>query len=142
MSTKDQNSTAPFKTGLNILTGMVFITVVLVGIKYAINTKNEIKISDLEKNLMEMRSAITTDSIRQFNIQKIIAIIDQYNLTMPRVKKYEIAEEIYTMTKKYPVLNVDLLCATITHESAGTWDPEIISPAGAMGLMQIMPATG
>jgi soluble lytic murein transglycosylase len=61
---------------------------------------------------------------------------------MPRVKKYEIAEEIYAMTKKYPVLNVDLLCATITHESAGTWDPEIISPAGAMGLMQIMPATG
>jgi len=33
------------------------------------------------------------------------------------------------------------LCALITHESARTWDPEIISPAGAVGLMQILPST-
>ena len=30
----------------------------------------------------------------------------------------------------------------ITHESANTWKPDIVSPAGAMGLMQIMPVTG
>ena len=61
---------------------------------------------------------------------------------MPVHQKYEIADEIIKMTTKYDNLSVDLICATITHESAGTWNPEIKSPAGAKGLMQIMPATG
>jgi soluble lytic murein transglycosylase-like protein len=142
MNSEKQNTSTSAKLILNLLVGITLITVMLVGIKYAINRKNEIKIAELEKNILEMRSAISTDAIRQYNIQKIIAIIDQYNIVMPRAKKYEIAEEIYAMTKKYSNLNVDLLCATITHESAGTWDPEIKSAAGAMGLMQIMPATG
>ena len=46
------------------------------------------------------------------------------------------------MSVKYPNLDVNLICATITHESARTWEPEVVSKAGAMGLMQIMPATG
>ena len=46
------------------------------------------------------------------------------------------------MSVKYPNLDVNLICATITHESARTWDPKVVSKAGAMGLMQIMPATG
>lgn len=46
------------------------------------------------------------------------------------------------MSVKYTNLDVDLICATITHESALTWNPEIKSHAGAIGLMQIMPATG
>ncbi|MFQ5641193.1 MAG: lytic transglycosylase domain-containing protein, partial [bacterium] len=37
---------------------------------------------------------------------------------------------------------IDLICATITHESAFTWDRSVTSPVGAMGLMQIMPETG
>jgi soluble lytic murein transglycosylase len=37
---------------------------------------------------------------------------------------------------------VALICATITHETARTWNPEVISFAGALGLMQIIPATG
>ena len=39
-------------------------------------------------------------------------------------------------------MNVDLICATITHESAQTWKIDVVSPAGALGLMQIMPETG
>ena len=136
------NWSALSKLGLNFMMGIALITIVLVGIKYAINKQNEMKIAALEQNILEMRSAISLDSVRQYNIQKTISIIDQFNTKMPRHQKYEIAEEIYAMTQKYPNLNVDLLCATITHESAGTWDPEITSPAGAMGLMQIMPATG
>lgn len=126
----------------HILTGLALIAVVLVGIKYAINKKNELKIAELEKSIHNMQSALNVDSVRQYSIQKVISIIDQYNTKMPQHLKYEIAEEIFSMTQKYPNLNIDLLCATITHESAGTWNPEIKSPAGALGLMQIMPATG
>jgi len=35
-----------------------------------------------------------------------------------------------------------LICATITHESGRSWNPRVSSPAGAMGLMQVMPLTG
>lgn len=141
METNSQRLAAS-KIALNFLIGIALIIVVLVGIKYAINKQNEMKIAELEKNILVMRSAISMDSIRQHSIRKVISIIDQYNTRMSRPEKYEIAEELFNMTEKYPNLNIDLLCATITHESAGTWDPEIVSPAGAMGLMQIMPATG
>jgi soluble lytic murein transglycosylase len=104
--------------------------------------EDRMKIAELEKQINDMRSALDADSVRQFNIQKIITIIDQYNVEMPVHQKYEIAEEIFRMANKYSNINVDLICATITHESAGTWDPEVVSPAGAMGLMQIMPTTG
>ena len=103
---------------------------------------NAEKIALLELNLQDLRSSMNIDSIRQYNIQRIMTIIDQYNARMPSGQKYEIAQEIYNMSIKYENLNVDLICATITHESAGTWSPEIVSQAGAMGLMQIMPTTG
>jgi len=61
---------------------------------------------------------------------------------MPSGMKYEIADEIYNMSVKYTNLDVDLICATITHESGSTWEPEVVSEAGAMGLMQLMPALG
>ena len=115
---------------------------VAVGFKYVANKKSETEIAALENSINDLRSAIHVDSIRQYNIRKIITIMNDYNLVMPMHQKYEIAEEIYEMSKKYKNLNVDLICATITHESAGTWNPEIVSPAGAMGLMQIMPNTG
>jgi len=71
-----------------------------------------------------------------------MSIIDRFNKDMSSEKKYEISNEIYEMNIKYTNLDVDLICATISHESAATWDPTIESNAGAIGLMQIMPATG
>lgn len=100
------------------------------------------RVRELEQSLQQLRASLNADSIRQYHIQKVMAIIQMYNPEMPSSQRYEIANEIYNMTLKYTNLDVDLLCATITHETAGTWDPEIVSPAGAMGLMQIMPATG
>lgn len=100
------------------------------------------KLSILEKSLQDIRAAMNVDSVRQFNIQKIMNIINRYNPGLPSGLKYEIADEIYNMSVKYTTLNVDLICAAITHESGGTWDPEVASEAGAMGLMQIMPTTG
>ncbi len=99
------------------------------------------RVRELEQSLQQLRASLNADSIRQYNIQKVMAIIQMYNPEMPSSQRYEIANEIYNMSLKYTNLDIDLLCATITHETAGTWDPEIISPAGAMGLMQIMPAT-
>ncbi len=100
------------------------------------------KMADLERTLNTLKAAMNVDTMRQYQIQKIMAIIERYNPAMSSEKKYEIADEIYRMAIKYPNLSVDLICATITHESALTWRPDIRSQAGAMGLMQIMPATG
>ena len=68
--------------------------------------------------------------------------MNRYNKKMPAAMKQAIADEILEMTLKYPNLDVDLICATITHESARSWNPKVVSKAGAMGLMQIMPRTG
>jgi len=100
------------------------------------------RMTHLERSLINLKAAMNVDTVRQFQMEKIMAIIEQYNRPMASAKKYEIAEEIYRMAIKYPNLNIDLICATITHESALTWRPEVRSQAGAMGLMQIMPATG
>lgn len=100
------------------------------------------RIVDLEQSLNQLRAAIHVDSVRQYYIQKVIDLINRYNLAMPAEEKYAIANEIYEMSVKYENLDVDLICATITHESAFTWRSDIVSRAGAMGLMQIMPATG
>lgn len=100
------------------------------------------EIARLEKALQDIRAAMNVDSVRQYNIQRIMSIIEQYNKEMSSEMKYEIANEIYEMAVKYTNLDVDLICATITHESAVTWDPKVKSNAGAIGLMQIMPATG
>lgn len=88
------------------------------------------------------KSLIDLDNDRQNSLVKIIDIMSRYNKKMAESKKQEIAQEIYLMSKKYPNLNVDFICATITHESAKTWDPKVTSRVGARGLMQIMPQTG
>lgn len=79
---------------------------------------------------------------RQGSIDKVVQIISRYNRTMTDSGKYAIANEVYLMSQKYPSLNIDFVAATITHESAKTWDPMVTSRVGAMGLMQVMPATG
>lgn len=102
----------------------------------------KIKMIDYERGLNHLKAAIGVDSERQQQIQKVMAIIEQYNPAMPSEKRYTIANEIHQMSIKYANLNVELICATITHESALTWRPDVRSQAGAMGLMQIMPGTG
>jgi len=128
-----------------LLVGVIFVLFVsLAGftVKFVELDRNQKKIQDLERSLMELKAAMNIDSVRQYNIKKIMRIIDQYNKSMPSSTKYDIADEIYRLSLKYSNLSVDLLCAMVTHESAKTWDPMITSQAGAMGLMQIMPVTG
>jgi soluble lytic murein transglycosylase len=97
---------------------------------------------ELERNVQDVRAAMNVDTVRQSHVQRTMELIADHNPGMHSAEQYDIANEIYSMSVKYDNLNVDLLIATITHESAQTWKPEIVSRAGAIGLMQIMPATG
>ncbi len=143
MERKNNNLISRYKNFILVtVIFMLFITLGGFTVKFIDLDKNRQKMENLERSLMELRAAMNIDSVRQFNIQKIMKIIDQYNASMPSSTKYEIADEIYRLSLKYSNLNVDLICATISHESAKTWDPMITSKAGAMGLMQIMPVTG
>jgi soluble lytic murein transglycosylase len=96
----------------------------------------------VEAALPEIEGLLKVDHARQAMIERIVILIEKYNESMPTGMKHEIASEIYEMEIMYDNLNVNLICATIAHESAATWDPRVVSPKGAMGLMQIMPRTG
>ncbi|MCZ6819820.1 MAG: lytic transglycosylase domain-containing protein [Calditrichaeota bacterium] len=98
--------------------------------------------SRFENMVSYLRAVTEVDQARQAARRKVVNIIRRFNPDMPVSQSEEIADEIYEMSVKYPNLDLDLICATITHESGRTWDPQAISKAGAMGLMQIMPATG
>jgi hypothetical protein len=124
------------------LTIMTCISMVSFAFRFYTLDQSTAKMADLERTINTLKAAMNVDTMRQYQIQKVMALIERYNPAMPSGKKYEIADEIYKMSIKYPNLSVDLICATITHESALTWRPDVRSNAGAMGLMQIMPATG
>lgn len=102
----------------------------------------ESKLKELRGAFSAMNSLLKVDSMRRARVSKIKRVINKYNRRLSSEEKYEIANEIYEMSLKYDNLDVNLICATITHESAFTWRKDITSPAGAMGLMQIMPYTG
>lgn len=121
---------------------VVFVTTVSFSYKYFTVEEAKTKINNIEKTVSDLRATMNLNSKHQYEIQRIIKIINQYNNNVQADEKYQIADEIYKMSTKYTNLNVDLICATITHESALTWRNDIISPVGAMGLMQIMPQTG
>ncbi len=104
--------------------------------------ENHDRLVEIARYVQEFESGLEVDSARTAGLTKVIGIIDQYNDEMSRADKYAIANEIYKMSVKYENLDIDLICATITHESARTWRPDVISHAGAIGLMQIMPYTG
>lgn len=99
-------------------------------------------VTHLAKKIYDLQFFLKEDSVRTKALEKIDSIISKYNGRLSQKEKYLIANEIYNMSIKYDNLDVDLICATITHESARTWRPTIVSPAGALGLMQIMPHTG
>ncbi len=123
---------------------VVFGTIFVVGFSYnfRVSQERDNQLAKLEAAFNSLRAAMNVDSVRQFHIQKIMAMIDRLNPNMEASLKYDIANEIYNMSQKYPNLDVDLIAATITQETGGTWDPGLISPSGAIGLMQIMPTTG
>jgi soluble lytic murein transglycosylase len=103
---------------------------------------SEEQIDKIEQAMVQSRNIMMVDTDRLSAQGKIANIISRFNPDMPDGLKHAIGLEIYRMSVKYPNLDVDLICATITHESARTWDSEVVSRAGALGLMQVMPSTG
>ena len=106
------------------------------------NKANENKIRMVVHGMLTHQALQEIDQDRRTSISKITDIITRYNEDMPESVKTDIANEIYRMSRKYPNLNIDFIAATITHESANSWDPDVVSRVGAIGLMQIMPSTG
>ncbi|MDZ7724092.1 MAG: lytic transglycosylase domain-containing protein [candidate division KSB1 bacterium] len=104
--------------------------------------KAQQEISYMSDLLTRQEHLIETEKQRKRAVRKVLNIINRYNSDMSDSTKQDVANEIYLMSRKYENLNIDLIAATITHESAATWEPTVTSRAGAMGLMQIMPATG
>jgi soluble lytic murein transglycosylase-like protein len=125
-----------------VLAALALMIMVAVGIKYTYNNRYLKKIAELEEVIKSQRSSMNIESLRQFNIARISAIIAQYNRIMPNPQKYDIARDIYDASLQYTNLDIHLVCAIITYETNGTWNPEFISKEGAMGLLQIMPITG
>lgn len=98
------------------------------------------QLADIEYQLKRIGRMTDIDDVRREQMSKIEWIIDQYNENMTENEKMNVAGVIVDMGIKYSNLDINLICATISRESA--WEPEIVSEKGAMGLMQIMPETG
>ncbi len=126
--------------------GIFVFPVLILGIVFSFFQRSNAQVKEqvtfIEKSFLEQSNLQTINAERLTNIDKVVKIISRYNRNMSDSLKYAIANEIYLMSQKYPNLNVDFIAATITHESAQTWNPTVTSQVGAMGLMQVMPATG
>lgn len=126
---------------VSILGVMVIITGLIIFRNAAVKYSHT-QTSNLRKQVDLISSYAKIDKIRSENIRKVLSVLSRFNDSMSFETKYAIASEISAASMKYDNLDVDLLCATITHESAFSWEPTVISPAGALGLMQVMPETG
>jgi len=104
--------------------------------------QQDAQIDQLKKELQYVKAIAQVDSVHEQQRRRLVAIIDRFNPEMNAKLKFNLAAEIYAMSLKYRQLDVALICATITHETGRTWNPEAVSFAGALGLMQILPSTG
>ncbi|MBD3384957.1 transglycosylase SLT domain-containing protein [candidate division KSB1 bacterium] len=130
-----------FKKILMIMTLHISVfSLVIAGVVYFDKTHSTL--TDIEEKVYLSEKINSIDSTRISSIERIVQIISKYNPEMEAGLKQDIANEIYLMSQKYTNLNINFICATITHESARSWKPQVISNAGAMGLMQVMPTTG
>lgn len=131
-----KNTITIFLIGCLILVGIAIVQ------KAHVNGKLEDRAAVLSAKANVLGALNEIDQTRRQNLAKVVDVINRFNQDMSTGQKYQIASEICEASIKYDNLDVDLICAIITHESALTWDPEVVSPVGAMGLMQVMPATG
>ena len=121
---------------------VVFLIILLAGIKYLAKSHYRETIKNLEQRITSVRSKLESESVRQYEIDKMISIIELYNQDMMLQQKYKIADELYSMTQLYPNLNTALLTAFITYQTEGSWDPAFENCDGAMGLFALLPVTG
>jgi len=80
------------------------------------------------------------DSLRFYNVNKIKHIAHIYETDLTQAQLDSIANYITEICLYDSTLNVNVICASISHESG--WKTRAKSSVGARGLMQIMPYTG
>jgi soluble lytic murein transglycosylase len=105
---------------------VIYFLIGLTVIELVSCTKKEKIIDTAKKQTTDTVKVQTSDSVRVYSVQKIIAIINRFNPQM----------------ETNPNLDIDIICAVITYGTSRTWNPEVVSGSGAMGLMQILPTTG
>ncbi len=130
------------KVGFVLLIALTLSSMVSFSPKVTKKIDEAFRLEVVSRMVGTYRGAATTDRVRRQSIGKIKEIIRTYNQSLNGETSDRIADTVHEMSVKYDNLDVDLICATITHESARTWDPQVVSPVGALGLMQIMPGTG
>lgn len=119
--------------GCGVITASVFPRIINID-------SYEKRLDQVELGIDKIKNISEADYFIGQRLDEIVSIIDSYNQNMDGDMKEDIANEILNMGFKYDCLDLDLICATITCESA--WNPKIISDKGAIGLMQIIPETG
>ena len=115
----------------SIISALVSALVVLAGL-FGVYTM----IRNAQKDHMELVAALS-----QNNQEAVLLKVVDEKLSLPMETKVLIARTLKNMVtvKQIPL---SLACGLIHVETGGTWRTDLISPAGAIGLLQVMPATG
>ena len=93
-------------------------------------------IRDAKKDHMELVAALSKNNQEV----TLLKIIDE-RVKVPMETKVTMARTIITMSA-LKRLEVATICGIIEVETGGTWKTDLISNMGAVGIMQVMPATG
>lgn len=109
----------------------------------SINNKTIVDIDTTRQidKVMEMVEEIKKVNDLQIELDRDMAKIKRIMLQDNPKADSALVPIILNYSRKYS-MSIELLCAMISHETARSWNPSVVSPAGAIGLMQVMPKTG
>lgn len=116
-------------TPLASILGAALVVLMGVGAVYTL-------IRDAKKDHMELVAALSKNSQEV----ALLKIIDD-RVDAPMETKVNMTRTIITMAG-LKRLDIALICGIIHVETGGTWKTSLVSPVGAVGIMQVMPATG
>lgn len=114
-----------------IVSALVSALVVLGGI-FAVYTL----IRDAKRDHLQLLAALSKNNQEAV----LLGLIDE-KVKAPMETKVAMTRTILSMAslKRIPV---SIICGVIEVETGKTWKTDLVSPVGAVGFMQIMPATG
>ena len=80
--------------------------------------KTQIRISQISTEIQDTQKVIEANQARELAIKKVSKIISRYNHSLDESSIRAYSNEVFQMTLKYDNLDINLICATINHESA------------------------